>query len=164
MLFLLVVVAAYALVWPFTRTSLTVRTRARFALAAAMAVAGVSHLVAPTPFIQHLPEFIPMREAIVFASGLVEIGFGLALIGPARARPVVGLLLAAYLVSVFPGNVYVAVAGVDVEGQPGGIYPWLRLPLQAVFIWLALWSTQALSVLTAGFVPTRVSNMSGVRP
>jgi uncharacterized membrane protein len=45
--------------------------------------------------------------------------------------------------SVFPANVYVAVEAVDVDGQPGGVYPWLRLPLQAVFVWLALWSTGA---------------------
>jgi uncharacterized membrane protein len=48
-------------------------------------------------------------------------------------------------VAVFPGNVYVAVAGIDVAGQPGGLYPWLRLPLQVVFISLALWSTGATS-------------------
>ena len=162
MLFLLVLVTAYAVLWPFTR-SLGARGRARLALAAGMTVAGISHLVAPTPFIQHLPDVIPMRDVIVFASGLVEIGFGIALVGPARARPVVGLLLAAYLVSVFPGNVYVAVAGVDVEGQPGGIYPWLRLPLQAIFIWLALWSTQARGPLAARFVPSRVRNPGSVR-
>jgi uncharacterized membrane protein len=38
--------------------------------------------------------------------------------------------------------VYVAVAGVEVDGQPGGQYPWLRLPLQALFVWLALWTTR----------------------
>jgi uncharacterized membrane protein len=53
--------------------------------------------------------------------------------------------LAAYLVAVFPGNLYVAVSGVEVAGQPGGIYPWLRLPFQAPFIALALWSSGATS-------------------
>jgi hypothetical protein len=67
----------------------------------------------------------------------------LALIWPARWRALVGLALAAHLVSVFPSNVYVDAAGVEVEGQPGGLYPWLRLPFQALFIWLALWTTSA---------------------
>jgi uncharacterized membrane protein len=53
-----------------------------------------------------------------------------------------GLALAAYLVAVFPANVYVAVAGIDVEGQPGGWYPWLRLPFQVLFVAWALWSTE----------------------
>jgi uncharacterized membrane protein len=159
MLFLIVLVAAYAILWPLTRTTLTIRARSRVALAAAMAVAGVAHLVTPLPFVQHLPDAIPLREAIVFASGLVEIAFGLVLLGPARWRPFVGLALAAYLVAVFPGNVYVAVAGVDVEGQPGGIYAWLRLPLQLVFIWLAIWSTQALAVVPPRFIPARIRTL-----
>jgi uncharacterized membrane protein len=46
-------------------------------------------------------------------------------------------------VAVFPANVYVAVADVAVDGQPGGWYPWLRLPFQALFIGWVLWSTAA---------------------
>lgn len=145
MLFLIVLAAAYVALWPFTRTRLTIRERSRIALALGMAVAGVSHLTNPLPFIQHLPPWVPERSLIVFASGLVEIAAGVALLGPGRLRPLIGVALAAYLVAVFPGNVYVAVAGVDVVGQPGGIYPWLRLPLQAAFIGLALWSTRATS-------------------
>jgi uncharacterized membrane protein len=49
--------------------------------------------------------------------------------------------LAAYLVAVFPSNVYVAIAAVEVDGQPGGWYPWFRLPLQVLFVAWALWST-----------------------
>jgi uncharacterized membrane protein len=43
---------------------------------------------------------------------------------------------------VFPSNIYVALAGIDVDGQPGGAYPWLRLPLQLLFIGWAFWSTK----------------------
>jgi uncharacterized membrane protein len=121
-----------------------------------MAVAGIAHFVSPRPFVQHLPDVIPMREAIVYASGAVEIALALALVGPSRFRPYAGLALAAYLVAVFPGNIYVAVSGVAVEGQPGGIYPWLRLPFQALYIGLALWSTEALRVVPAGLVPARL--------
>lgn len=53
----------------------------------------------------------------------------------------VGRALALYLVAVWPANVYVAAAGVDVEGQPGGAYPWIRVPLQVLFIAWALWSS-----------------------
>jgi uncharacterized membrane protein len=145
MIFLVVLAASYAALWPFTRATWSVRERSRIALALGMAVAGVSHLANPLPFVQHLPTWVPERYLIVYVSGLMEIALGAALLAPARFRPLIGAGLAAYLVSVFPGNLYVAVAGVDVVGQPGGIYPWLRLPLQAVFIWLALWSTGATS-------------------
>ena len=46
---------------------------------------------------------------------------------------------------VFPGNVYVAVFDVEVDGQPGGAYPWVRLPLQVLFIAWALWCTREAS-------------------
>ena len=145
MLVFLVIAAAYAALWPFTRATWTVQERSRIALAVAMAVAGGSHLLNPLPFVQHLPTWVPERSLIVFVSGVVEIAFGAALFAPARWRPLVGAALAAYLVAVFPGNVYVAVGGVEVAGQPGGIYPWLRLPFQPAFIALALWSTGATS-------------------
>ena len=155
MLFLFVLFVAYAVLWPFTRHSMTLRSRGRSALGIGMAVAGVAHFVTPLPFVQHLPDIIPMREAVIYVSGAVEIALGLALLGVSRWRPFTGLVLAAYLVAVFPGNLYVSVAGVAVDGQPGGIYPWLRLPLQALFIWLALWSTHALSVVPAPLIRGR---------
>ena len=114
-------------------------------MAIALAFAGASHLFLATPFIQHLPPWIPLRAEIVLVSGLVEIALGLALLLPPPTRRWVGIALALYYVAVFPGNVYVAVFDVDVAGQPGGVYPWVRLPLQLLFIAWALWSTREAS-------------------
>jgi hypothetical protein len=50
-------------------------------------------------------------------------------------------------------NIYVAVAGIDVQGQPDGIYAWIRLLFQPLFIWLALWTTGALGALTRHATP-----------
>jgi uncharacterized membrane protein len=122
---------------------LDLRSSARIGIAVAMVFAGIAHLAMPTPFLQHLPPWTPAAETIIFFTGLIEIGFGGALLvlrQPLRQRA--GLALAAYLVAVFPGNVYVAVANVAVDGQPGGWYPWLRLPVQALLIAWALWSTR----------------------
>jgi uncharacterized membrane protein len=110
-------------------------------MAAAMVVAGITHLVTPTPFLQHLPPWVPAADLLVAASGVAEIALGLGLELPVPWRRRVAVALALYLVAVFPANVYVAVAGIDVQGQPGGVYPWLRLPLQVLFVWWALWST-----------------------
>ena len=119
------------------------RDHARRGLAVAMVFAGVAHLAGPDPFVQHLPDWVPAREALVLVSGLAEIGLGLALIVGRAWRTAAGRLLALYLIAVFPANVYVAVAGVDVEGQPGGAYSWIRLPFQLLFVAWALWSTRA---------------------
>lgn len=142
MLFAVVLVAATVATWAVGRRSApTTRDHARRGLAAAMVVAGVAHLVSPEPFVQHLPGWVPAREAIVFLSGLVEIALGIALLAWRARRVVVGRSVALYLVAVWPANVYVAVAGVEVDGQPGGAYPWIRLPFQVLFVAWALWST-----------------------
>jgi uncharacterized membrane protein len=123
------------------RRRFEVRSAARVGLAVGMAFAGTAHLAMPAPFLQHLPPWTPAAQAIIFLTGIVEIVLGAALVLGQPWRQRAGLALAAYLVAVFPGNVYVAVADVDVDGQPGGWYPWLRRPLQALFIVWALWST-----------------------
>lgn len=132
----------------------SVRLAARAGMAVAMAFAGISHLLLPTPFLQHLPTWVPMREELIFVTGLLEIALGLALLLRQPLRRWAGLALAGYLVAVFPSNIYVAVAGVDVDGQPGGAYPWLRLPFQLLFIAWALWSTRDTEPSEAG-VPAR---------
>lgn len=117
------------------------RRAALFGMAAAMVFAGAAHWVMPTPFVQHLPPWVPFAEALVLVTGVLEVGLGAALLLRQPWRRRAGLALAAYFVAVFPANVYVAVADVAVDGQPGGWYPWLRLPLQLLFVAWALWST-----------------------
>jgi uncharacterized membrane protein len=95
----------------------------------------------PTPFIQQLPSWVPAPETLILLSGGIEVALGAALLTRQPWRRFAGLALAAYLVAVFPSNVYVAIAAVEVDGQPGGWYPWVRLPLQVLFVAWALWST-----------------------
>ncbi len=149
MLFLSVLLLALlvSLVVPARHGRRPLRDAARLAMGAAFVVAGLSHFATPDPFVQHLPEWVPSREGLIALTGAVEVLGGLALAGPARLRRPVALALAAYLVAVFPANVHVAVAGVDVDGQPGGIYPWLRLTLQPLFVGWVLWSTPGATAL-----------------
>ena len=145
MIFLVVLALATAVaalvLWPSSGRR-SARRAARLGMATAMVFAGVAHVVMPAPFVQHLPPWVPAAEALVFVTGAVEIALGAALLLRQPWRRRAGLALAAYLVAVFPANVYVAVAGIDVEGQPGGWYPWLRLPFQVLFVAWALWSTE----------------------
>ena len=116
-------------------------------MALAMAVAGTAHWLNPTPFIQHLPEWTPIREELILGTGIIEVALGAALLLRQPWRGIAGVILAAYLIAVFPGNVYVAVADVPVDGQPGGPYPWARLPLQILFVAWALWSAGGLNTI-----------------
>lgn len=140
MMFLLILIGAAGVAAAFGRGS-GWPTALRRGLAVAMVFAGFAHLAKPDPFLAHLPTWVPERELIVAITGVIEIAFGAALFGAARHRRSVGRLLAAYLVAVFPANLYVAVADVDVDGQPGGVYRWLRLPVQVLLVWIAFRST-----------------------
>ena len=119
-----------------------VRTPIRLVLVAVMGVAGVAHLVSPRPFIEHLPATVPARELLVAGTGLVELVLAAGLLGPRRWRPAVGIALAAYLLTVFPANVYAAVSNVPIDGVPQGWLRWARLPVQLPLIWAAWWSTR----------------------
>ena len=144
MIFLIVLAIGtlIALAAQATRRNVSLRQAARIGMAIAMVVAGITHLVRPLPFLQHLPAWVPAAELLILVTGIAEIVLGLALLLPQPWRWRAGMALAAYLVAVFPANVYVAVAGVDVDGQPDGIYAWVRLPLQVLFVAWALWSTR----------------------
>lgn len=124
------------------RRRFSARLAAWAGMAVAMAFAGILHLLMPAPFVQHLPTWVPLREELVLFTGLVEMALGAALVLRQPLRRWAGLALAGYLVAVFPANVYVAVAEVEVDGQPGGAYAWARLPLQLLFVAWALWSTR----------------------
>ena len=130
---------AAAVLWMSGQRS--ARRAALLGMATAMVFAGAAHWLMPTPFVQHLPPWVPAAQALVLVTGVIEVGLGAALLLRQPWQRRAGLALAAYLLAVFPANVYVAVADVAVDGQPGGWYPWLRLPFQVLFVAWALWST-----------------------
>jgi uncharacterized membrane protein len=131
------------------------RDAARLAMAVAMVFSGVSHFADTAAFTQLLPEFVPGRTPLILATGVLEILLGAGLLAP-RWRREVALLLVAYLIAVFPANIYVAVADVPLEGLGGG-NPWLRLPFQAIYIAWVLWA------VPGAFQPARdlVARMRG---
>jgi uncharacterized membrane protein len=128
---ILAVAFALALLVPSRGGRRPARDAGRIAMAVTMVFAGASHFAMPEP----------SRYGVIYATGVLEMLLGLGLVGPTRYRSHVALVLTAYLAAVFPANVYVAVADVPVDGQPGGTYPWVRLPFQAVFIAWVLWSS-----------------------
>ncbi|MFO8076727.1 MAG: hypothetical protein R6T85_11490 [Egibacteraceae bacterium] len=115
----------------------------RAGLGVFMIVAGVGHLVATEAFLAQTPPWLPARELIVYASGVVEVALGLALLAWRRRRREVGWALAAFYVVVFPGNVSQLLTGTDAFGLDSDLARAVRLLLQPVLIALALWSTGA---------------------
>jgi uncharacterized membrane protein len=99
--------------------------------------AGIMHFVSPRSYEAIVPERLPARRAIVYASGVAEIAGGAGVLHP-RTRRVASWWSVATLLAVFPANVNMAL-NADRFRVPGGTAAlWLRLPVQALFIRWAL--------------------------
>lgn len=125
------------------------RATGRILLGLFVLVAGIGHLTfARRGFQGQVPEWVPLDEDfVVVASGYVEIVLGSALLFARRRRPLVGWVVAAFLVAVFPGNISQLVERDDSLGLDSDTARWVRLPFQPIMIALALWSTGALRAL-----------------
>jgi uncharacterized membrane protein len=116
------------------------RTAARLLLGTAMVGAGVLHLtVQRQEFQAQVPAWFPVDEDLtVLASGVVEIVLGAAFVVLPRRRRLVGALLAAFFVVVFPGNVAQYVEGTDAFGLDTDTKRLVRLFFQPVLVLWAL--------------------------
>ena len=124
------------------------KTFARWLLAGGMVFAGLSHLFwARREFQAQVPDLVtdalPIgKDAVVVASGAVEIMLGAALVVLPKERRRIGAILAAFFVAVFPGNIAQATQkraafGLDSDGARIA-----RLFFQPLLVCWALWSTR----------------------
>ncbi|MGE5211610.1 MAG: hypothetical protein ACM3MM_10100 [Acidobacteriota bacterium] len=132
------------------------RTVLRWLLGVALIGAGVGHLTAQrTEFRAQVPGWVPVDEdVVVVVSGLVEIALGLALLLLARHRVVVGTIVAAFFVVIFPGNVAQWTEGVDAFGLDTDAERFARLFFQPVLVIWALGATGAWQAIRAGTWPS----------
>ena len=116
------------------------RTAVRLLLGAAMVGAGLLHLTTQRQeFRAQVPDWFPIgQDLTVVASGVVEIALGAAFVVLPRRRRLVGALLAAFFVVVFPGNVAQYVEGTDAFGLDTDRARLVRLFFQPVLVLLAL--------------------------
>jgi uncharacterized membrane protein len=127
------------------------RTILRWALGGVLVVAGTGHLTAQREEFQaQVPDWMPIDpDAVVLASGVVEIVLGLALLIVRRQRTAVGLVVAGFFVVIFPGNIAQFVEGTDAFGLDTAAKRFVRLFFQPVLVLWALWSTGASRWLAA---------------
>ncbi|GAA5447048.1 hypothetical protein [Deinococcus depolymerans] len=121
------------------------RTLARVLLGSFMVFAGVGHMTfLRQDFQAQVPTWLPLdKDFVVLASGVVEVGFGAALLALPRQRRTVGWVLAAFFVAIFPGNVSQYLTHQSAFGLDTDQKRLTRLFFQPVLIALALWSTGA---------------------
>lgn len=121
------------------------RTVGRALLGAFLVTAGVGHLgPLREEFQAQVPSWMPLSaDAVVVASGVVEVLLGLALMVLTRWRVPIGWVVAAFFVAIFPGNVAQWVEGRDAFGLTSDTARLVRLFFQPVLVAWALWSTGA---------------------
>ena len=123
-----------------------IRSVARWLLAGLLVFAGLSHLFwARRGFRIAVPDWVASgaagKDAVVLASGVVEIALGTAVVALPRERRRVGIAIAAFFIAVFPGNVHLWRTGRSVPLMRTDRARFLRLFLQPVLVAWALWST-----------------------
>ena len=137
------------LLFVFALSSLTIKIvygrydmalAARIAMAAMLTFTAIGHFVYTKGMSLMLPEPIPFREAIVYATGILEIGFAIGLLIP-KLQFVTGWLLILFLILILPSNIYAAVKHLDYQKATytgsGITYLYFRIPAQILFI---LWT------------------------
>ena len=114
-------------------------------LGLALAYAGIGHLTTNrTEFQAQVPTILKsIADFVVLASGVVEIALGLSLIFLWRYRVIVGWVVAAFFVAIFPGNISQYVNQVDAFGLDSDRARFIRLFFQPLLVIWALWSTGA---------------------
>jgi uncharacterized membrane protein len=130
-----------------------VKNISRVLLGLALTYAGFTHLTSSRlEFQAQVPTvFKDYADFVVLASGVVEIVLGLLLIGLWRFRVQVGLLVAAFFVAVFPGNISQYINQIDAFGLDSDRARLIRLFFQPVLVIWALWSTGAWRTLRSSW-------------
>jgi uncharacterized membrane protein len=128
------------------------RSAARIVLGTLMVGAGVSHLtVARKEFQAQVPSWFPLDEDLtVLGSGVAEISLGATFVALPRRRRLVGGLLAAFFVGIFPGNIAQYVEGNDGFGLDTDAKRLVRLFFQPVLVLWALYGGGYLARRRAG--------------
>ena len=119
----------------------TWRACARDALSLMLIFTGISHFTfMKEDFVRMMPPSIPWPRGMVYFTGVCEIAGAVGLLLPEFRRAAAYTLIAFFL-AVLPANIHAARAGVTLRGKPATSL-WLRIPMQMLFIAIALWSAR----------------------
>lgn len=115
---------------------------ARIAMCVMLCFTAIAHFVFTKGMVMMLPEKIPFRTELVYATGIIEIVLGICLL-ISSTRIYSGWILIIFFIFLLPANIYAAVKHIDYQKgtyEGNGIsYLWFRIPLQIVFIIWTFW-------------------------
>lgn len=106
----------------------------RLVLGGLFSLAGVMHFVRSDAFTRIVPKYLPLRKTAVIVTGVVELIIGGVLFWK-RPSQAFKRGINAFLVSVFPANIYMAHKQLPLgDYQPPKWALYSRLPLQFVLM------------------------------
>ncbi|MGH8067363.1 MAG: DoxX family protein [Candidatus Entotheonellia bacterium] len=123
--------------------------RGRISLALVFLFTGLGHFIQPEAMAQMLPPWVPVRVAIIYSTGVLELAAAVGLLVPGLWR-LTGVCLIVFLILALPANVYAAINHVEMGGHGiGPAYLLVRVPLQLILIGWTYWFAVRQSTIEA---------------
>ena len=132
-------VAPSVLLTLLRRSSVDWQARGGAGLALVFGFTGVGHFLRTEPMAAMLPEWVPGRIPLIYATGVLELILAVMLVIP-RVRRAAGWIAVLLLIAFLPVNIYAAVQRSGLGGhQWGPAYLLIRVPLQLILIGWSWW-------------------------
>ena len=112
----------------------------RWLYGALFTLAGANHFMHTDFYLSIMPPCLPWHLALVYVSGVCEMGLGIALL-VRRFQRLAARGMIALIVAVTPANLHMAVHS-ELYPQFSATGLWLRLPLQLLLLAWAYWYTR----------------------
>jgi uncharacterized protein (DUF2141 family)/uncharacterized membrane protein len=117
------------------------RRLGRIGLSLFLLMTSSAHFLNAPGMVLMLPEWVPSRILIIYATGLLEVVLAAALWVPGRIRHA-GIAVACMLMLFLPANIFAAWNSVPFGGNElGPGYLWVRIPYQVFLVAWTLWAT-----------------------
>ena len=130
------------LVPAMTRLYMTHRAFLRVILSVFFAGGAILHFRATDALVLITPSWVPFPREVVYATGILEL-IGVAMLVFPQTRKAGGILLALYVLAVWPANFKHAFEGIVLPPIPDTWwYHAPRLALQPVIAWLCLYAAR----------------------
>lgn len=124
--------------------SLSHRAILRILLAAFFASGAILHFRATDALVAITPSWVPFPREVVLTTGIIEL-IGVAMLVIPQTRKAGGVLLALYVIAVWPANFKHALEGIVLPPIPDTWwYHAPRLALQPVIAWLCLYAARVI--------------------
>ncbi|HEY4205722.1 MAG TPA: hypothetical protein VGM31_02875 [Puia sp.] len=137
---LIVLVASFLICFLILRLSngwWDYRLSARIAMAIMLLFTAAAHFVFTKGMVMMLPAFVPLKNVLVYLTGVAEAAAAVGLLRDAWFANT-GVLLILLFMAMLPANVYAAIHHIDYKkgdaGGKGPSYLWFRVPLQFFFV------------------------------